>query len=401
MYFPFSLMGLIFLVRVAIFTLSAQDKSLEMWSGNFGINKNGIPLELYNQPDGGFLLVSYQFEDPDSSWHMWFTKITPDGKYSWERDLGLFSNDYFNQFFYIPKVGFWLSGSSFFKLYNEKKINPRRGMEMYLARMDQDGSLLWKRGYFTDTITYHNKCTIATGDLGFLTAMSVIQDDINIQAGSYSEMSLIKLNKNGKIQWRKTYHDTNRAPHTLLELKDNRILVMGSDQGVGSVIKAFWLSVFSAKGDLLWTQNIKRTGQEKINKLLVHKDGSYWLMGNTGRQKNSHKKIIIIKTDDQGHELWRKHLDSPAGNLEETDMIITPEGQIFLAAKEVITGKGTNEIIFQLDETGKIVSQYSWPLLYLQTAKKLLFSTDNRLLIFGSQQNNRENEVWIKKLSIP
>lgn len=401
MYLTYTFFGLLILLRMTILPLSAQDKSLEIWSEKFGHSKNGIPLELYNQPDAGFLLVSYQFEDPDSSWHLWFTKITPDGKFSWERDLGLFDNDYFNQFFYIPKVGFWLSGSSFFRLYNEKKATLRRRMEMYLARMEQDGSRLWKRGYATDTITYHNKCMINTGDLGFLTAVSVIQDDLKKPKGSYSEMSLIKLNKEGKIQWRKTYGDMDRAPHTVLELKDSRILVMGSEQALGSVINAFWLSAFSAKGELLWTQNIKRMAQEKINKLLVHKDGSYWLMGNTGWQKNGPKKILIIKTDTQGNELWRKYLDSPAGNLEDTDMIITTEGQIFLAAREVISGKGTNEIIFQLDETGKILSQYSWPLNYMQTAKKLLFSTDKQLLIYGSQQNQKENEVWIKKLAIP
>lgn len=381
--------------------VTAQKPKEQDWNIAHGGGKNGIPLELYNQPDNGYLLVSYQYENPDSSWHLWFTKFKSDGMFSWERDLGLFDNDYFNQFFYIPKLGFWLSGSSFFKINNTKEKGPirKRRMEMYFAQMDQDGKRLWKKGYATDTMIYHNKCTIRTQDMGFLTCLSTIDEDISKKAGDYSQMSFIKLNREGKIQWRKKYNDIDRAPHIVLEKKDGNMLVLGSQQTKGSTITGFWLSLFSNKGDLLWTKIIDRKAQERFNKIVVTKDGNVFIIGNSGWQKGQSKHILLLKTDPEGNELWRKSYTSDqGGSMEDFDLLVHSNNTLQLLSKETIAGKSSNTLLYELDQDGSLISKTSIPLAYQQSPKKLLESNDGSILLYGHQIKNKVDEVWITKL---
>ena len=209
--------------------------------------------------------------------------------------------------------------------------NPNHDVALTVAKLDSEGSMLWKNKYQTqeDIKGFH---------------ISGINDNEIIASGSMdSELVLLKIDSLGQEQlFSKKEALESRTIGGMLILQNENILITGS-----SWESEIHLRCYDRNFNLLWE---KRHGEYSMyarstiqldNGDLVTVGHSAHLIGNTNTI--DFEKVFILKTDAEGELIWIK---------EAGDISFKSDGQSIVENEDgsfVITGYATSGPFLQID----------------------------------------------------
>lgn len=211
---------------------------------------------------------------------------------------------------------------------NTGKKAPGGSGDVYIAKTDADGKLLWKKFY---------------GDKGWEEALGVtpVPDGGYAIAGltkskgaGDNDFWLIKTSKDGARQWDKTFGGKNAdMAYAVALASDNGFLLAGSSFShrsgartpMGLLVKA------NRAGELLWEHYEGSDKTDELHHLIRLFDGSYAAAGTSGG-----KAWLLRMSDPQAHDPLAGMRDVPALNVSEAvlqtpDMSIKPGGASWLA----------------------------------------------------------------------
>jgi hypothetical protein len=178
-------------------------------------------------------------------------------------------------------------------------------------KVDPLGSIQIQSTIQNDSIAYF------CGDFGSLS----IANDGYILGGSQNPVGpiqgmgiLVRYNLYGDTLWLKTFYDTTYSEYLIFsqakQTADGGFVAIGETRGNGTYATQFILIKTDSNGNEMWRKTYGMNN--KMNRgtnILILPDGGFLLGGNTySATLQDSKNGMVIKTDSLGNEIWRKQV---------------------------------------------------------------------------------------------
>ncbi|PZU22507.1 MULTISPECIES: T9SS type A sorting domain-containing protein [Sphingobacterium] len=339
----------------------------EVWEKYFaGKNHDYLSASLSTQ-DGGFVLAGTSYsgkgldkkDDSKGGSDIWLIRINEFGDEVWQKTIGSTSDEEARAVIQNTDLGFVVAGNI------QNSANGYGSKDVLVTKLDKNGkelSQLILGGKGLDEV----EKMIPTRDGGVLlgvysrsgkTATNNLSSATPKQTENYGEGDywIIKLNKDGKVEWEKNYGGTGDDHLRTLAMTTSGFIIGGESRSERSGNK----TVGVEEGTDLWLISLNERGEEIWQKSYNFKNrdvlmGMHVILSHNEREKNKDltKGILLggytqaegrIETDDEtfwmlyvdenGNEQWRKHVKGESRRREErlADIKLSRDGSIILA----------------------------------------------------------------------
>ncbi|WBV56550.1 T9SS type A sorting domain-containing protein [Chryseobacterium daecheongense] len=350
----------------------------QVWEKYFSGNNHDYLSSTVATQEGGFLISGTSYsgkgidkkDDSKGGSDIWLIRINEFGDELWQKTLGTIADEEARAVIQTTDLGFVVAGNvqNAFKGYGSKDI--------LVIRLDKNGKELSKLilgGRGLDEVEkmiptrdggallgiYSRSSEFRVSDSGNQNSATGTSDSVsryaktteNVGEGDYW---IIKLNKEGKVEWEKNLGGKGDDHLRTLALTSNGYIIGGESRSERSGNKTVGIE----EGTDLWLVSLNERGNEQWQKSYNFKNRDV-LMGmtalnqlSTDNSQPSTKGILLggytqaegrIETDDEtfwmlymdsnGNEQWRKHVKGESRKREErlSDIKLNRDGSIILA----------------------------------------------------------------------
>jgi hypothetical protein len=213
------------------------------------------------------------------------------------------------------------------------------------------------RFYLPNSLNNTARCLFELSP-GSYFAGGIVYDTLN---GYYTNrLAIMGLNANGHLQWVKKYGNhkfeylSNDFIRRCYFKQGNFIYYTGcvrdsNNKQIGVLIK------FKANGDTAW-QKIYRDANEDVVPQMVCSsiDGGFLITGFFQNWVNHTQPCLLIKTDANGNELWRKRLHKTNADVSDGKAILQDSAtkKIFITGYQYIGAGNTFDNVLVMDSLG-------------------------------------------------
>ncbi|MBU8883507.1 T9SS type A sorting domain-containing protein [Kaistella sp. DKR-2] len=365
-----------------------------VWDKYFGGTRHDYLISSVATQEGGFLLAGTSFSNQAGEKKasniggsdVWIIRLDENGEELWQQTLGTTGNDEASAVVQAADQGFFVAGniSSSKQLFGSKdvfvsKLNKDgklmqttvlggKGLDEVTAMIptEDGGSLI---AIYSTSGTTENKVYTSpagqhyptsaekpdskstqnfaadllmslqqTSDQGSQQAQDPIQlqgkSEDNFGAGDYW---IVKLDKNARIQWQKSYGGTRDDRPKSLAFTEKGYLISGESRSSSSGNKKenikegtdIWVISLDKDGNELWQKNYSFGNRDiamsldvfrKSGKNNQSEDRGFLIGGYTQAEEKIHsddEKFWMLYIDTNGKEEWRKHVEGKSRKKEE------------------------------------------------------------------------------------
>ncbi|WP_228376420.1 T9SS type A sorting domain-containing protein [Chryseobacterium sp. JAH] len=245
-------------------------------------------------------------------------KLNQQGEEVWEKYFSGQNHDFLSATVATQEGGFLLAGTTYSGKGLDKKDDSKGGSDIWLIRLNEFGDELWQKTLGTAQ-DEEAKSVIQTTDLGFFVAGNIQ----NATKGYGSKDIIIsKLDKNGKevsqlIVGGKGLDEVEKMIPTI---DGGALLGIYSRSNMGGSKKTenfgdgdYWIIKLNKEGKVEWEKNYGGNGDDHIRTLAVTSNG--YIVGGESRSEKSGNKttgldegsdIWLISLNERGEEIWQK-----------------------------------------------------------------------------------------------
>ncbi|MGN7867249.1 T9SS type A sorting domain-containing protein, partial [Chryseobacterium sp. 22458] len=360
----------------------------EVWEKYFsGQNHDYLSATVTTQ-DGGFLLAGTSYsgkgldkkEDSKGGSDIWLIRLNEFGDELWQKTLGTFSDEEARSVIQTTDLGFFVAGN----VQNSSKGYGSK--DVWITKLDKDGkelSQLILGGKGLDEVEKMIPTKDGGALLGIYSRSSEVRDSgsgvrnpesksssentatrtltsvTSKQSSNYGEGDywIVKLDKNGKIEWEKNYGGKGDDHIRTLALTSTGYIIGGESRSERSGNKTvgtqegtdIWLISLNERGDEQWQKSYNFKNRDVLMGMsIIHsaddKSSKGILLGGytqaEGRIEKDDETFWMLYLDQNGNEQWRKHVAGESRQREErlSDLKLNRDGSIILAgtsAKEL------------------------------------------------------------------
>jgi len=394
-----------------ILSFSAQEV---VWQKDIKSNTQDFLSQVTTTIDGQYLITGSSIQSKklstdnkqNNGYDFHLVKLNQQGDEVWEKYFSGQNHDFLSATLATQEGGFLLAGTSYSGKGLDKKDESKGGSDIWLIRLNEFGDELWQKtlGSSSDE---EARSVIQTTDLGFFVAGNVqnsakgygskdiliIKLDKNGKElsqlilggkgldevekmiptkdggallGMYSRSNaggskktenfgegdywIIKLNKDGKVEWEKNFGGKGDDHLRTLALTSTGFLIGGESRSERSGNKTvgieegtdLWLISLNEKGDEIWQKSYNFKNRDVLMGMSVlhgsdDKTSKGVLLGGytqaEGRIESDDEKFWMLYLDENGNEQWRKHVKGESSKKEErlSDIKLNRDGSIILA----------------------------------------------------------------------
>ncbi|GIO83296.1 hypothetical protein J25TS5_02280 [Paenibacillus faecis] len=279
---------------------SAEDPRVE-WSAEF---RGGSGLYDYSAgeavtatSDGNYVVVGRTYSKLTDGPIAYVLKLNPQGEVLWEREIA-----YIDSYGYMPNKlsevietsdGHILIGGDVREGGNEWR--PRN--VPYIAKLTQDGDVLWQKAYLDMPFYFQSADVIAETKEG-----NYVITGITFRTSGEVPAYLLKINADGEELWSRTYKIgyMQNFDHVVVT-PDNGVIVSGRKMYGSEGPETPILLKVNSTGEIVWQKNQEN---DPIDAILAAADGSY----------------VLTRHDPDTHSYYLQTL-SGSGNLLETKKV--------------------------------------------------------------------------------
>jgi hypothetical protein len=338
-----------------IWVLKLTNRGEIQWQKALGGSNDEYASSINQTKEGGYIIagttmsidgdITNKIEENGTDY--WVIKLDANGNIQWQKVFGGDSYDDATDAQETADGGFIIVGSSRSNFKNEKQDGIFGGFndENWVIKLDKNGNIQWQKLFGSKG--YDNPQSIQqTMDKGFIIVGSANNNTIT-SASNYN-FSIIKLNETGDIQWQKSLGGSNDDyANCVQQTKDGGYIIGGTTQSIdGDVINTsggdedFWIVKLNSSGDILWQKAFGETAKDKLYSLQQTKDDGYIMAGSHGVKDIDG---IAIKLDDKGNIEWQKSI----GGSEYDDfrsIVQTKDNGYIIAGKSYSTDEDLKNI---------------------------------------------------------
>jgi len=202
------------------------------------------------------------------------------------------------------------------------------------------------------------------------------------------DVYLVKTDAAGEIVWAKTYggDDFDRG-NAVIQADDGGFVVFGETKSSGAGDWDMLLLKVDADGNELWSKTFGGPAQERANAIRQTTDGGTILVGSTKSFGAGGSDLYLIKTDDQGNEVWSQ---TYGGELDEEgyDVHHTSDGGFFILAQvsrdaRLYTDQNPDIFLLKTDGAGNEIWSQVWEEENVEGGHALLPTSDGNYVVVG------------------
>jgi hypothetical protein len=320
----------------------------------FSGNNHDYLSSTVTTQDGGFLISGTSYsgkgldkkEESKGGSDIWLIRISEFGDELWQKTLGTSSNEEARAVIQTTDHGFFVVGN----IQNSTKGYGSK--DLLIIRLDKDGNVLSEQilgGRGLDEV----EKVIPTRDGGALfgiysrSSISGTKKTENFGEGDYW---IVRLDKNGKVEWEKNYGGKEDDHIRTLALTSNGFIIGGESRSERSGNKTIglengtdlWLIALNERGDEQWQKSYNFKNRDILMSMsILHsaddKSSKGILLGGytqaEGRIQTDDETFWMLYLDQNGNEQWRKHVKGESRKKEErlSDLKLNRDGSIVLA----------------------------------------------------------------------
>ncbi|WP_213280343.1 T9SS type A sorting domain-containing protein [Chryseobacterium indologenes] len=343
----------------------------EAWEKYFsGSNHDYLSATVTTQ-DGGFLLAGTSYsgkgldkkEESKGGSDIWLIRINEFGDELWQKTLGSSSDEEARAVIQTTDLGFFVAGN----VQNSSKGYGSK--DVLITKLDKNGkelSQLILGGKGLDEVEKMIPTKDGGALLGIYSRSSGMRD-----AGSVSNVQnsnplsrnskqtenfgegdywIVKLDKNGKVEWEKNFGGKDDDHIRTLALTSNGFIIGGESRSERSGNKTvgleegtdLWLISLNERGDEQWQKSYNFKNRDVLMGMSVlhsadDKSSKGILLGGytqaEGRMQTDDETFWMLYLDQNGNEQWRKHVKGESRKKEErlSDLKLNRDGSIVMA----------------------------------------------------------------------
>lgn len=298
-----------------------------LWNYTYGGSGDDRGQSVVQTVDGGFVLVGYsKSDDGDASKNEgqhdnWIVKVDASGSFLWEKSFGYAGHDH--AYTVIPTQDGGLVMTGFIDVTaSGGKGNVVKGAslhgvgEFWTHKFDAMGNIEWRR-YHGGTNNDRSYDVVEANDGGFVVVGTTESTDVDVSEnqGEY-DVWVIKLNKDGALQWAKTYGGSGiDGSNGVMKTQNGNYLVVGNtfskngDISVNYGASDVWAISINDQGDLLWEKTYGGSEFDLGRGITEGPDGSAFVIGNSKSSDN------YVQQNQGENDAWVFQIDTNNGKL--------------------------------------------------------------------------------------
>jgi len=334
--------------------IKLDQQGKESWEKYFsGQNHDYLSATVTTQ-DGGFLLAGTSYsgkgldkkDDSKGGSDFWLIRINEFGDQIWQKTIGSPADEEARAVIQATDLGFFVAGN----VQNSPKGYGSK--DVLITKLDMNGKELTQLilgGKGLDEV----EKMIPTRDGGTLlgiysrSSISGTKKTENFGEGDYW---IVKLDKNGKVEWEKNFGGKGDDHIRTLALTSNGFIIGGESRSERSGNKSegieegtdLWLVVLDDKGNEKWQKSYSFGNRDILMGMyIIHsaddQSSKGILLGGytqaEGRIQTDDETFWMLYLDQNGNEQWRKHVKGESRKKEErlSDLKLNRDGSIILA----------------------------------------------------------------------
>jgi hypothetical protein len=326
----------------------------EVWEKYFSGKNHDFLSATVNTQEGGFALAGTSYsgkgldkkEEFKGGSDIWLIRINEFGDELWQKTIGGTSDEEARSVIQTMDFGFFVAGNvqNSAKGYGSKDV--------LIVKLDKNGkeiSQLVLGGKGLDEV----EKMIPTKDGGALLGVysrSNTGGSKKTNNEGEGDYWIIKLNKDGKVEWEKNFGGKADDHLRTLALTSTGYLIGGESRSERSGNKSvgieegtdLWMISLDERGEEIWQKSYNFKNRDVLMGMSVlhasdDKSSKGILLGGytqaEGRIENDDEKFWMLYLDQNGNEQWRKHVKGESSKREErlSDIKLNRDGSIILA----------------------------------------------------------------------
>jgi hypothetical protein len=257
-----------------------------LWKKNYGGSEGDSIRDVIHTNDNGFIFCGYTFSESYENHHggkdFWIVKTDHNGEIQWEKVLGGSQYDMAYSVVQTRDNHYVVAGYSFSTNGDLSGMENHGNGDYWIIKLDYYGNIVWSKLY-GGSGWEEVRQVIETRDRGFLLAgvASSKNGDVKDSKGRWDAW-LVKLDRNGDLEWEKTYGGSSYdKAFSVQQLSDRGFVVAGmTKSNDGDVENHYgdsdvWVFRTDKNGGLMWEHTIGGKESESAEKVLRLKDGRY------------------------------------------------------------------------------------------------------------------------------
>jgi hypothetical protein len=288
------------MIKIKLFSILFTCVSLQSFSQTtfqklIGTGYNSEAYAVRPTTDGGYVLTGYADIVSPTNSSIYLIKTNSNGEVTWTRTFSI--GDY-NAGYGVQQTydgGYIIAGSA---------TKTATDIDIYVIKTNALGDTLWTRTYGGDSsdVAYNIQQTVDSGYIIAATSNS-------FGAGQF-DAYLVKLDKNGAIDWSHTFGGSDFDEGTdVKQTADSGFILFGTTYNFGASNKDFYVIKTDAHGDTAWSKIYGGSAFEVASSVTTTFDGGYVFAGYTSSFGVTSGGIYIMKTDGNGDTLWTRTYD--------------------------------------------------------------------------------------------
>lgn len=256
-----------------------------LWSKTWGGVNSDVARHVLKTNDGGFIITGHTNNFGEGGFDSLLIKFDASGNLIWNKVWG----GQYNQWGYYA-----YESSDGGYLVTANIDNSEEWGDIYLAKFDSNGNLLWDKIWGGDSED-NGFVVTETLDGGYLLA----GDTSSYGMGDFDSV-LIKYDYFGNIDWYKTWGGPGDDGTGGIVLSDDgSYYVIGFTSSFGYGDYDMFISKYSPENTLLWNKNIGKAGYDVASKIIKSIDGGY-VIASSSTSYESNKDALLVKTKSDG-----------------------------------------------------------------------------------------------------
>ncbi len=327
--------------------------------------------------EGGFLAAgtSYSWkgldkkEDSKGGSDFWLIRLNEEGEEIWQKTIGSAGDEEARAVIQATDLGFFVAGNTqnTEKGYGSKDVlivrldkNGKEISQLILGGkgLDEvekmiptrDGGALLSVYSRSEALPANAKPGIGGGQSSVNASVAISHQPKASSHYGEGDYWIIKLSKDGKVEWEKSFGGTGDDHPRTLALTSTGYLIGGESRSERSGNKTVgieegtdvWLISLTERGDAIWQKSYSFKNRDVLMGMSVlhsadDKTSKGILLGgytqSEGRAEADDEKFWMLYLDPNGNEQWRKHVKGKSSQREErlSDIKLNRDGSIILA----------------------------------------------------------------------
>lgn len=348
------------------------ENASERWSRVFGGGADeSSHFVIPIQQKTGYLLAANTESHGYGKSDGWMLKMRDIYDEEWAENFGNTGVNYVYEVAQIPN-------QEAFVFCGKIQVDETSDFEYWLVKFDAGGSQRWSYTYggTEDDVAYSLACT---HDGGFAIAGST-----KSMGNGGEDVYLIKTDANGTKLWEKTFGGSeDDVAYSLKKTHDNGFILTGFTSSYGEGAKDLWLIKTDQDGNQLWTKTFGGEGDEEGKCVIQTPNHSYAITGYTTSEGEGGKDLWFVKTDSLGNQTEAQTF---GGNLDDfgESLIRSYDQEYLITGGTYSYGEGDCDmILLKVNEKGFIT-----PIRYV-------IEQNNELVLHQNYPNPFSNSTTI------